>query len=60
MIISKRQVSSGTLNFVKLSVTALLINIIYLVGPYYSGPKWRYFSLYGVKRADVICFSIRV
>ena len=28
---------------------------IYVIGPYYIGPKWRYFSWYGVKRARVVC-----
>ena len=32
----------------------------YLVGPYYAGPKWRYFSRYGVKRAGITCLSMRV
>ena len=29
-----------------------------LVGPYYAGPKWRYFSCYGIKRVGVICLSM--
>ena len=29
--------------------------IKYLVGPYYSSPRWRYFSWYGFKRANVAC-----
>ena len=30
------------------------------VGPYYAGPKWRYFLWYGVKRAGIVCLSMRV
>ena len=31
-----------------------------LVGPYYVGPKWRYFSCYGIKRVGVMYLSMTV
>ena len=29
----------------------------YLVGPYYAGPKWHYFSCYGIKRANMFVYE---
>ena len=31
-----------------------------LVGLYYTVPKWHYFSCYGIKRASMICLSMKV
>ena len=45
---------------------AFLRNVVYevgsnyFVGPYYTGPKWCYFSWHGVKKAGITCLSMRL
>ena len=42
------------------AVVLMVVKIIYLVGPYFVSPSWRYVARCGIKRGAIICLSIRV